>query len=229
MKKSANFSAEKGRRLKIFATIFAAIFALIALATGLALKNYGGRRTDLTQTTAAATAPTDTSKYWTDEAAWSAAGKDFNNYTLSGSGGQDDPYLIQSEWDLAYLSWTIYTNNPIEASHVSRPWYYYSGIYFEQTADLDLSAYYWQPIGIQFLRDGTNIVRYFSGNYNGDGHVVSGVFTPAGEGDGYSHQGLFGGVSGFSSTNFATISNVGVIDSFVQGDSYVGGVVGGAF
>lgn len=42
MKKSTNFSAEKGRRLKIFATIFAAIFALIALATGLALKNYGG-------------------------------------------------------------------------------------------------------------------------------------------------------------------------------------------
>ena len=228
MKKSTNFSAEKGRRLKIFATIFAAIFALIALATGLALKNYGGGRTDLTQTTAAATAPTDTSKYWTDEAAWSAADKDFNNYTLSGSGSQEDPYLIQSEWDLAYLSWTIYTDNPILASHVST-YYYYSGIYFKQTADLDLSAYYWQPIGIFQLRDGTSAGRYFSGCYDGGSHTVSGVFTPAGEGDGYRYQGLFGRVSGQSSTNKATISNVGVIDSFVQGYDSVGGVVGCAY
>ena len=227
MKKSTNFSAEKGRRLKIFATIFAAIFALIALATGLALKNYGGGRTDLTQTTAAATAPTDTSKYWTDEAAWSAAGKDFNNYTLSGSGGPDDPYLIQNEWDLAYLSWTIYTKNPIPTSHVSSL-YYYSGIYFKQTADLNLSAYYWQPIGIYYLRDGTSVTRYFSGYYDGGSHTVSGVFTPAGESNGYSYQGLFGRVIGQSSTSKATISNVGVIDSFVQGDSYVGGVIGDA-
>ena len=229
MKKSTNFSAEKGRRLKIFATIFAAIFALIALATGLALKNYGRGRTDLTQTTAAATAPTDTSKYWTDEAAWSAADKDFNNYTLSGSGGQDDPYLIQNEWDLAYLSWTIYTNHPIQASHVSTNSEgncYYSGIYFEQTADLDLSAYYWQPIGIRYLRGGASASRYFSGCYDGGSHTVSGVFTPAGEGNGYSYQGLFGYVYGRSSTNLATISNVGVIDSFVQGYAYVGVVVG---
>ena len=166
--------------------------------------------------------------YWTDEAVWSAAGKDFNNYTLSGSGGQDDPYLIQNEWDLAYLSWTIYTDNPILASHVSSTDYYYFGIYFKQTADLDLSAYYWQPIGIQYLRDGTSADRYFSGCYDGGGLTVSGVFTPAGIGNGCNYQGLFGYVEGQSSTSKATISNVGVIDSFVQGDFFVGGVVGGA-
>ena len=236
MKKSTNFSAEKGRRLKIFATIFAAIFALIALATGLALKNYGGRRTDLTQTNAAATAPTDTSKYWTDEAAWSAADKDFNNYTLSGSGSQEDPYLIQNEWDLAYLSWTIYTNNPIEEGHVviSGSYnYFYRGIYFEQTADLDLSAYYWQPIGTTELRDGTSASRYFSGCYDGGSHTVAGVFTLAGTSTSkyYGGQGLFGYVRGYQQFTYvvvATISNVGVIDSFVQGHDYVGGVVGDA-
>ena len=164
--------------------------------------------------------------YWTDEAVWSAAGKDFNNYTLSGSGGQDDPYLIQSEWDLAYLSWTIYTDNPIQASHVSSNYFYYTGIYFEQTADLDLSAYYWQPIGIRNLRDGTSASRYFSGCYDGGSHTVSGLFTPAGKSNGYSRQGLFGYVYGRSSTNLATISNVGVIDSFVQGYEGVGGVAG---
>ena len=220
---------DKGRRLKIFATIFAAIFALIALATGLALKNYGGGRTDLTQTTAAATAPTDTSKYWTDEAAWSAADKDFNNYTLSGSGIQDDPYLIQSEWDLAYLSWTIYAYNTIGTGQVIISGsfkYFYSGIYFKQTADLDLSAYYWQPIGVSQLRDDTSVRRYFSGRYNGDGHIVAGIFTPAGKSGGYSYQGLFGYVYGYSSTDRATISNVGMIDSFVQGHYTIGGVVG---
>ena len=219
---------EKGRRLKIFATIFAAIFALIALATGLALKNYGGR-TDLAQTTAAATEPTDTSKYWTDEAAWSAAGKDFNNYTLSGSGSPGDPYLIQNEWDLAYLSWTIYAYNTIGTGQVIISGsfkYFYSGIYFKQTANLDLSAYYWQPIGVRQLRDDTSARRYFSGRYNGDGHIVAGIFTPAGKSGGYSYQGLFGDVYGYSSTDRATISNVGVIDSFVQGHHIVGGVVG---
>ena len=220
---------DKGRKLKVFATIFAAIFALIALATGLALKNYEGRRTDLTQTTAAATAPTDTSKYWTDEAAWSAAGKDFNNYTLSGSGSPGDPYLIQNEWDLAYLSWTIYAYNTIGTGQVIISGsfkYFYSGIYFKQTANLDLSAYYWQPIGVRQLRDDTSARRYFSGRYNGDGHIVAGIFTPAGKSGGYSYQGLFGDVYGYSSTDRATISNVGVIDSFVQGHHIVGGVVG---
>ena len=55
---------------------------------------------------------------------------------------------------------------------------------------------------------------------------MSGLFTPAGKSNGYSYQGLFGYVRGQSSTSKATISNVGVIDSFVQGYDYVGGVVG---
>ena len=105
---------------------------------------------------------------------------------------------------------------------------FYLGITFKQTKDLDLSDFYWQPIGIGLTRDGTSVRRYFSGNYDGVGHTVSGVFTPAGSSDAYSYQGLFGRVRGRSSTQQATITNVGVIDSFVQGSSNVGGVVGRA-
>ena len=159
--KISKFFSRKGQKTKNFCHHFCGYICFDCPCHRPCFKKLRGRRTDLAQTTAAATAPTDTSKYWTDEAAWSAAGKDFNNYTLSGSGGQDDPYLIQNEWDLAYLSWTIYTNNPIDASHVSSYHYYYSGIYFEQTADLDLSAYYWQPIGITQLRDGSGCKSIF--------------------------------------------------------------------
>src|SRR5699024_9953993 len=111
-------------------------------------------------------------------------GVDFTNYTLSGSGSEEDPYLIQSKTDLAFLSWTIYTGNAYN-NHVSGS-YYYSDICFKQTKNLDLSAYYWQPIGIDYTRTGTSASRYFSGSYDGGGYTVSGVFTPAGSSNGYS-------------------------------------------
>lgn len=172
--------------------------------------------------------------YWTDESVWSAAGKNFNNYSLQGSGTEEDPYLIQSEWDLSFLSWTIYndkvyggSSNKVTSYGTN---YFYSGITFKQTKDLDLSAYYWQPIGIIYIRKGTSFVRrHFSGNYDGGGHTVSGVYTPAGSSNDYSFQGLFGYVYGQSSTQLATIENVGVIDSFIQGYSSVGGIVGSAY
>ena len=162
--------------------------------------------------------------YWTDESVWSAAGKNFNTYSLEGSGTEEDPYLIQSEWDLSFLSWTIY--NADEYGVTSSDLYYYDGKHFLQTKDLNFEGYYWQPIGILYTRDGASADRYFSGNYDGDGYTVSGVYTPAGTDNGYSYQGLFGYVYGQSSAQLAIIQNVGVIDSFIQGSECIGGVVG---
>ena len=201
--------------------------AILCLSLGL---NFVGRgRTDLalTTNTTSADGPTNPDNYWIDDAVQTALGVDFTNYTLSGSGTEIDPYQINSETDLAFLSWTIY-NNKAYNGNVTSSYYFYSGKYFKQTKDLDLSAYYWQPIGISYLRDGTYAQRYFSGNYDGGGHTISGLYTPAGSGNGYSYQGLFGYVRGYSSTQ-ATISNVGVIDSFIQGYDYVGGAVGYAY
>ena len=199
----------------------------VCTAVNVGLNFADGEDSDLSNIAVAADQPTNTNYYWTDTEAQTEQGVDFTNYTLSGSGSKTDPYLIQSETDLAFLSWTIYTDNAYN-NHVSSS-YYYSNIYFKQTKNLDLSAYYWQPIGIRYTRDGRTVQRYFSGNYDGGGYTVSGVFTPAGSSNGYSYQGLFGSVAGRSSTQRATITNVGVIDSFVQGRSYVGGVVGDAY
>ena len=171
--------------------------------------------------------------YWTDETAWSAAGKNFNTYSLEGSGTEEDPYLIQTEWDLVYLSWTIYndqvyggSSNKVTEGIVN---YFYQNVYFRQTNDLDFSQYYWQPIGILYTRDGASASRYFSGNYDGGGHTVSGVFTPEvptnptnSQKNAHMFQGLFGLVG-----RTLSITNIGIVDSLVQGYARVGGIVGG--
>src|SRR5699024_7401719 len=98
----------------------------------------------------------------------------FDNYSLTkDTSASTTTYLIQSETDLAYLSWTIYNDNPfggssnkVTSGDLS---YFYSNITFKQTQNLDLSDYYWQPIGIGCTRDGTSADRYFSGKYDGGG------------------------------------------------------------
>lgn len=164
------------------------------------------------------------SNYWIDEEVQSAMGADFDNYTLTGNGTSDAPYLIQSETDLAFLSWTIYNGKVFDGGNQTSSYWYYDQ-YFKQTVDLDLSLYYWQPIGIHYTRNGASANRHFSGNYDGDGHTISGLFTPAGSKTGNYYQGLFGYVEGYNSY-ILIISNIKIIDSFVQGSSSIGGVVG---
>lgn len=66
----------------------------------------------------------------------------------------------------------------------------------------------WTPIGTE-----TNM---FKGTFNGNNHTVSGLYADYG-----SYIGLFGYASN------ATISNVGVVDSyFSSGGSYIGGICG---
>ena len=151
--------------------------------------------------------PTNYDLFWTDSGVT-------RDTTFAGSGTEDDPYLISSAQELAGLAYmtnistsTTYNNNDV---------------YYLQTADIDVSAYWWDAIGTS-----TSSTYYFQGHYDGDGHTVSGIFTPAGSNLNYSYQGLFGFVYG-SSTNRLEISNVGVINSNIQGYKYVAGIAGGA-
>lgn len=91
------------------------IYLLLALlfvctAVNVGLNFAGGGDSDLSNIAVAADQPTNTNYYWTDTEAQNQLGVDFTNYTLSGSGSEEDPYLIQSETDLAFLSWTIYND-----------------------------------------------------------------------------------------------------------------------
>ena len=145
------------------------------------------------------------------------------------SGTEQNPYIIASAEDLAGLSWLVYTkgrgSNPlVEGTDYSEN-YIFQGKFFKQTVDIDLSAYYWQPIGINYTREGTTRYNYFSGSYDGNYHTISRLSTPSGTTNAYSNQGLFGYVESSSSSYPITIQNIGIVDSDIQGSSNVGGVV----
>ena len=142
-----------------------------------------------------ANAPTNDG-YWTDA----------GNYATSfagGSGTSTDPYLISTPQQLAYLSYLLNT-----MANVS-----FRGAYYDQTANLDMSKYWWDSIGTSEC--------YFDGNYNGNNYTISGLYTKSGITADYSYQGLFS-----YAHNSARISNVHIINSDIQGYSYVGGIAG---
>ena len=57
----------------------------------------------------------------------------------------------------------------------------------------------------------------FAGTFDGDGHTVSGIYIKSSDG----RQALFGMVA-----TGGTVKNLGVVDSYIQGDANVAGVVG---
>ncbi len=168
--------------------------------------------------------------YWiSDSSCYSIEWYTSSDKTTYGDGSATNPYKISSAEDLAGLSWLVYTKgqtgSPLKSSDYSGN-YIFQGKYFKQTVDIDLSAHYWQPIGIIRTRDGTSRQNYFSGSYDGGNHTVSGIYTPARSSSAYSYQGLFGYVSSSNSSYPTTIQNIGIANSFIQGYQYVGGVVG---
>ena len=130
-----------------------------------------------------------------------------NHYsTPSGSGTSGDPYLISSASNLAWIS-----NRAENGQSTS--------IYCKQTANIDLSAYEWLPIG-----NGTN---YFLGNYDGNGYTIKNMKINRISGINRRYLGLFGFVAGDTSV----IQNVRIIGdtTIVTGSGsswFVGSVAG---
>lgn len=124
----------------------------------------------------------------------------------SGSGTSGDPYLISSVAELATLATNV--------NSVTN----YSGVYFKQMNDLNLNVdpyntgTGWTPIGVSEYHP-------FCGNYNGDGHIVSGLYINRSS----NYQGLFGYI-GYSGN--ATIRNLGATGVNISGGASTGGLVG---
>ena len=198
---------------------FLSIFVLI-LSCVLSMSFMIGDNTNtcfdekITVSTVASSTPYTTSGSWVTN----------NRYAdgfAGGSGTESDPYQISTASQLAYLAYTIYNDlAPVEKVTESdtnsngqvterRTFYYnYKDTYFELTNSINLSSYYWQPIGS--VKDtGTSEVpnlhyRYFSGHFEGNNYSVVGIFTKEEMG-----QGLFGAV-GAKSDSKATVSNLHV-------------------
>ncbi|MFN8416822.1 MAG: T9SS type A sorting domain-containing protein [Cytophagaceae bacterium] len=125
----------------------------------------------------------------------------FNTNAYSGGNGTTNtPYLIASAADLLQLSST------------SSDW----GLVFKQTADIDMaSATVFEPIG-------DNSPTKFSGVYDGDGYIITGLTLTNNSASTYF--GLFGYVSATSELKNILLDNVSILST----DMYkqVGGLVG---
>ncbi len=118
---------------------------------------------------------------------------------LSGSGTQQDPYLITSLNDLRAVS---------EASS-------YWNDYLKQTADIDATATSTWNNGEGFSPIG-NFSPQFTGSYDGDGHTIDGIYINQTWG---FNVGVFGNISG------ASIQNLGLSSLNITSYSTTGGLV----
>ena len=138
------------------------------------------------------------------EETWTAHTQAFN----AGDGSIENPYQIANAEQLAYLSSQVYNGET------------YFGKYFELTGNIDLSNYYWQPIGIVY--DRTNILRNyaFEGCLNGNNFKITGLKTMNGSTYAHSYQGLFGYIG-----DNAQITNINLENADIKGSNYIGGIV----
>lgn len=192
---------------------FVMVLALVlALFGGALLLFFGQSQKTVIRDAVAVDGPTNKEGYWSDE------GRRASGFS-GGTGYEDSPYQISRAEELAFLAYQV---NEMGQT--------YAGRYFVLTANIDLSQYYWQPIGMQYDRSGTQVNRPFLGNFDGATYYIEGLYTPAvpdGMTDstalrGYNNQGLFGYVYGYP----FTIKNITIQNSFVQGYENVGAVAG---
>ena len=130
---------------------------------------------------------------------------------FSGKGSSSEPYQITNRAELAYLAKQV--NSGMS----------YKNEYFALTADIDLSAYYWTPIG--------NFDHSFSGNFDGCGHCVSGLKVKVENTTSKdTYVGLFGKTSGGILHNLGVrLADVGIQVNSTDGAVYAGGIAGWAY
>jgi hypothetical protein len=152
-----------------------------------------------------------------DEECFGEAGEPWDGTTAKdfacGAGTKLSPYIILTAEQLARLSFLVNSSDKA-----------YSGKYFKLGADILLNKgvvidekgalvadstklHKWTPIG--------NSSVSFDGNFDGDGHTVSGMFINTTS----THNGLFGNSQG-------TVQNLTVDNSWVYGGKYTAGIVG---
>lgn len=131
-----------------------------------------------------------------------------------GRGTQSSPYLIATAEQLALLAKNVYNGTN------------YSGQYFKQTANIDLSNYAWIPIGVYYDYQEVLVSRNFAGVFDGGGFEVSNVWFPMLSGESLTRLGLFGFVQGSSVSKLSEISDVNLTDSQISGTNYIGAIVG---
>lgn len=126
----------------------------------------------------------------------------FAQFSGSGAGTENDPYLILNPYQLNQL----------------RNFLNQEGVYFKLMADIDLTEYLedenptqgWQPVG-------SSSSAAFKGIFDGNGKTISGLWIKRASTD---NVGFFG------YTDSAIIRDLNIAASTIEGQSYVGGISG---
>ncbi len=181
----------------------------VAAADGNYIELVEVKDADSTITQWGKTAATNDGYHWADYAATGFAAE-------SGDGSSSTaPYLISTPEQLAYLA--KMTNEGTD----------YSGKYFELTADLNLSAHSWAPIGgapYKYTYSdpdyGTMTLtsyRIFAGSFDGKNHIISGLSV---NNSSQQYVGLFGRIGQGS------LCNLGLKNVALVGNNYTGALAG---
>ncbi len=148
-----------------------------------------------------------------------------------GTGTLNDPFLISSAKDLVWLG--VICNGGTAKIQTT----YFANKYFKQTCNIDLSEFWWEPIGgyntrVKLSSGGTNVLHHrISGTYDGNGYEISGVYTNSNE---RTCTHLFKGANAtYSTSGFQKIAvglfgsktgkeicNLGVVNSYIKGQNY---------
>ena len=130
---------------------------------------------------------------------------------LSGSGTEEDPYLINN---LAELEWFRDKVDEQAADGSTQ----FAGKYFKLTDDIDLLGINWNPIGSMTGDHGS-----FKGVFDGDGHTISNLSIDVSDSKGI---GFFAYTKNSAEIKNLTFNNININ---AVGKTHVGGVVGDAF
>lgn len=124
--------------------------------------------------------------------------------SLSGSGTEDDPYIVASGNDLAYVAEQVNANQ----------WNSFSDKHFKLTTNIDLNGVDWTPIG----HYEANAHFYFKGIFDGNGMTIRGLKVNGTGTENYG--GLFGYVAD------CQIKNLTIQDADVITDQSAGILIG---
>jgi hypothetical protein len=124
----------------------------------------------------------------------------------SGTGTSNDPYIIATGDQLAYLATLVNAGNATYNS---------SSVYYKLTADIDLNNKAWTPIGL----DETG--KKFKAKFDGDSHTISNLYANLPNQD---YVGLFGELESPGVIKNVTVKNVNI-----SALSMIGAVVGYAY
>lgn len=136
---------------------------------------------------------------------WSDSGVRATSFA-GGSGTSSSPYLISTPAQLGYLCYLI--NSSTSTSYKSK--------YYKLTADLNMNANYWIPIGY------TSTSYAFTGNFDGDGHTIS-YITINGT---YSGCGLFGYAGSSATIKNLKMTKLVITNAESSTPTYVGCILG---